>query len=177
MSDPTASTPAAAPAAASPASDMDNFVALSAILTGVAADVLAPSFDTFNLKDQYYAAAQADNADALAALLAHYAALAAQTPAPAATVVIAAVMEPKDSATARMARAIILAWYSGAWYATADLYATPAPTPRILSAVAYEQGLMWKVAQAHAMGSADYPFGYWNGKPPALDQFIGTPSA
>lgn len=174
MSDPTA-TPQTAPQAATPA-DMDNFVALSVILTGVSATVIAPSFDTFNLKELYYAAAQADNADALAALLAQYAALAAQSPVPAPAAIIDAVMEPRESATARMARAIILAWYSGAWYATADLYAAITPTPRVLSAVAYEQGLMWKVAQAHAMGSADYPFGYWNGQPPALDQFIGTAS-
>ena len=167
----TATTPAS-----DAVSDMDNFVALSVILTGVAQSVIAPSFDTYNLKDQVYAAAEADDADALAALLAQYATLAAQSAKPGD--VIAAVMQPKEASTARMARSIILAWYSGAWYATADLYGTnPPPTPRVLSADAYTQGVMWKVAQAHAMGSADYPFGYWNTQPPALAQFTGTASA
>lgn len=160
--------------ATTPVSDMDNFVALSVILTGVAQSVIAPFFDTYDLKDQVYAAAKADNAEALAALLAQYAALAAQSATPDA--VIAAVMQPKETPTARMARSIVLAWYSGAWYATADLYGTN-PTPRVLSANAYTQGLMWKVAQAHAMGSADSAFGYWNTQPPALAQFTGTASA
>ncbi|PWC90778.1 hypothetical protein TSH100_01725 [Azospirillum sp. TSH100] len=158
-----------------PTSDMDNFVALSVILTGFAESVIAPFFDTYNLKDQVYAAAKADDADALSALLAQYAALAAQSAPP--ETVIAAVMQPKETPTARMARSIILAWYSGAWYATADLYSTSSPpTPRVLSTDAYTQGLMWKAGQAHAMGSADSAFGYWNTQPPALAQFTGTAS-
>lgn len=152
--------------------DMNNFVGLCVVLTGASQNVISPGFDTMNIKGQVYAAAQADNPEALAALLDQYAALTAAGASP--TDIIAATMEPKEQPTAMLARSIILAWYSGAWYASAELYAAQQPTPRVLSATAYEQGLMWKVAQAHAMGSADYPFGYWNSPPPPLSQFIAT---
>jgi hypothetical protein len=152
--------------------DMNNFVGLCVVLTGASQNVISPGFDTLNIKQQVYAAAQADNSQALAVLLDRYAALSAAGASPAE--IIAEIMQPKELPTARLARSIILAWYSGAWYASAELYAAQQPTPQVLSAVAYEQGLMWKVAQAHAMGSADYPFGYWNSPPPALSQFIAT---
>lgn len=162
MSDPTTST------------SMDNFVALSVILTGVAKNTIAPFFDTFDIKTQIYNAAEADNAAALAALLKTYSTLIERGRPPAD--IIHAVMKAPLSDIGRMARSIILAWYSGSWYTTSSLF-TDAPSTRVLSSGAYEQGLMWKVAQAHAMGSADYPFGYWNEAPPALSQFIDSPQA
>lgn len=152
--------------------DMNNFVGLCVVLTGASKNVISPGFDTMNIKEQVYAPAAADNAAALAALLDQYAALVADGKSP--TEIIAQIMQPKEQPTALLARSIILAWYSGAWYASAELFAAQQPTARVLSAVAYEQGLMWKVAQAHAMGSADYPFGYWNSPPPPLSQFIAT---
>lgn len=152
--------------------DMNNFVGLCVVLTGVSQNVISPGFDTMNIKEQVYAAAKADNSQALTMLLQQYATLSAAGASPAE--IISEVMQPKELPTARLARSIILAWYSGAWYASAQLYAAQQPTPQVLSAVAYEQGLMWKVAQAHAMGSADYEFGYWNSPPPALSQFIAT---
>ncbi|WP_321379838.1 sugar dehydrogenase complex small subunit [Rhizobium sp.] len=153
---------------------MDNFVALSVLLTGVSENTIAPFFDTFDIKTQIYTAAEADNAAALTALLGMYSTLI-KSNKPTADI-IQAIMTPPTSETGRMARSIILAWYSGSWYTTSTLF-TEAPSTRVLSSGAYEQGLMWKVAQAHAMGSADYPFGYWNENPPALSQFIGGSQA
>ncbi|WP_049973826.1 hypothetical protein [Azospirillum sp. B4] len=141
------------------------------MLTGIAADVLLPSFPVNNVHQEILDAAYADNATALVQLIDTFTAAAPTTP-PA--VLLQTLLVPGNTATAYMAKSIILAWYSGAWYASGQLYpAAQRAVPRVISDDAYTQGFMWQVAQAHAMGSADYPFGYWNGQPPTLDNFIG----
>jgi hypothetical protein len=156
----------------SPAPDMTGFIALSSVLTGIAATSLLPSFPTNDVHQQILDAAWADDPDALTELLAAFTAATQRFPNDPA-MVLRTLLVSGDSPIALMAKSIILAWYSGAWYATAGLYPAKTRSARVLSAIAYEQGYMWKVAQAHAMGSADYPFGYWNGQPPSLQDYTG----
>jgi hypothetical protein len=78
-----------------------------------------------------------------------------------------------------LARSIVLMWYLGAWYDPNDLRqastADQTASPRaIISAKAYTQGWVWKVAQAHPMGFSEMQFGYWSQAPKLkLDDFIG----
>jgi hypothetical protein len=78
-----------------------------------------------------------------------------------------------------LARSIVLMWYLGAWYDPDDLkmLAEPPSPPdvshKVISAKAYSQGWVWRVAQTHPMGSSDMQFGYWQRKPnPERPDFI-----
>ena len=75
--------------------------------------------------------------------------------------------------------AVILAWYLGVWYGPTVLAQVPAPFPvnplKVVSPVAYTQGWVWRVAQAHAMGYSEQRFGYWSDEPLSLDDFIKVP--
>jgi len=78
-----------------------------------------------------------------------------------------------------LARSIVLMWYLGAWYDPNELKRASVEnstvSPRaIISAKAYTQGWVWKVAQAHPMGFSEMQFGYWGQAPKLkLDDFIG----
>jgi hypothetical protein len=78
-----------------------------------------------------------------------------------------------------LARSIVLMWYLGAWYDPNDLRRASkinqTVTPRtIISAKAYTQGWLWKIAQAHPMGFSEMQFGYWGEAPKlSLTDFIG----
>ncbi|MET1045547.1 MAG: hypothetical protein ABWX70_02425 [Hyphomicrobium sp.] len=79
-----------------------------------------------------------------------------------------------------LGRSIVLMWYLGAWYEPADLRkASTVDKPEfvphtIISSKAYKEGWIWRIAQAHPMGSSDMQFGYWANAPKMkLDHFIG----
>jgi hypothetical protein len=63
-----------------------------------------------------------------------------------------------------LARSIIMAWYFGVWYEW-----LPKAKPRftVVSAAAYTQGWVWRIAQAHAPGWSNLRFGYWAFAPAA----------
>lgn len=147
--------------------DVTDFVNMSAVLTGIAADVLKPAFPVNDVYNQILLAAHTDNPTAYASLISRYKAdmAAGNTDAQIVTDLMSG-----GGADSLLAKCIIIAWYSGTWYVSATLYT--GGKSWVLSADAYTAGYMWQVAQAHAMGSADYPFGYWNEPPPALSNFI-----
>ncbi len=155
------------------AEDMQAFVTLSAAITGIEASILAPAVDPIDIKRQYFKQASADPAFGQVLTITKN----APTPAIAAD----QVMNNADPAVKYLGRSIILAWYSGSWYApkTLQAYNLPNPPPppvnpdKVISPAAYTQGWMWRVAQAHPMGYSEWRFGYWAADPPPLDAFIG----
>jgi hypothetical protein len=153
-------------------SDMDNFVELSAALTGVDPKKLAPDVDPINVKQELFDKARTEAGDTFAQALA----IAGNTPAN----ILGDVLLNQSGEDLRfLCRSIMLLWFLGQWFAPADLkrYAGPnppvSPIPtEVISSKAYTQGWIWKVAQSHPMGYSDWRFGYWNSQPPPLNDFI-----
>lgn len=152
-------------------SDMDLFVGVSAALTGISQEQLAPSLNPSNVPQQYFNLAKTD--PNFQKLLQTFNDLNNKKLPP--DQIAKAIMA--DPTLAPLARAIILEWYTGGWYKPADLVKPP-PDPtqqasavKVISSDAYTQGWMWNVAQAHPMGYSNWHFGYWSSPPPSLDDF------
>ena len=150
-------------------SDMDLFVGASAALTGISEDQLAPPINPSNVPQQYFDLAKTD--PNFQALLSFFDAHQSEPPDQIAQEILA------NPTLAPLARAIMLEWYTGAWYTPASLVKPPpdptqqAPAVKVISSDAYTQGWMWNVAQAHPMGYSNWHFGYWSSPPPSLDDF------
>jgi hypothetical protein len=171
----TLSTTSPARAAdANSAQDMTDFVTLSAALTGIVAGKLAPAAEPIDIKRDYFKWLSEKQPAAFEKLLT---VVRENRNAPAQTIIDKVQSDPDSKF---LARSIVLMWYLGAWYDPGDLKALagPAPAPpdlshKVISAKAYTQGWVWRVAQAHPMGSSDMQFGYWGRKPnPERPDFI-----
>ena len=152
---------------------LDDFVALSSALTGVAAEQLKPDIDPIGIAGQYLAVVKKDHAAALDKVLA---ALTQQlssgkTPAAAAAALLA------DATFGPLCRSIISMWLLGTWYdpAKAEAGAMDA-AQNVVSSQAYKESLIWKVMQSHPMGYSMFQFGYWSEQPPPLSEFISPAS-
>jgi hypothetical protein len=66
-----------------------------------------------------------------------------------------------------LARSITMAWYFGLWY---EWRTKPKARFTVVSADAYAQGWVWRIAQAHAPGSSNLRFGYWAFEPPPMSR-------
>jgi len=163
----------AEPAAADNAQDLDLFVTLSSALTGIAKNRLAPAVDPIQIAIEYFNQASGDTAfSGLMQIIRDN----RSDPATAANKVI----NNADAGIKYLGRSIILAWYLGAWYDPKKLAIYNSPTPgvfpvtpvKVISAKAYTQGWVWRVAQTHPMGYSELRFGYWSEDPPKLDDFI-----
>jgi hypothetical protein len=179
MTDP-ATDPATPPATV----PLDAFVALSAILTGIAKDKLHPFLDTHGTAEAYLIYALEHAPLAFGKLMALYVQNQDQPDATVAELIMAA----SDPDISYIAKTVMLMWYLGAWYEPAGLAAytktclalkptDPAPFPPpsvVISSDAYTQGWAWQVGQAHPMGYSDFRFGYWNGAPVPLDDLVGA---
>lgn len=155
---------------------MDQFVQLSAALTGIAADKLSPGLDPKNTKKIYFDYTLAKAPVLFPQLLGIYAANANQPPATIANIVLNQSGDP----IRYLARAIMLEWYLGSWYDPDVLASYHRPNPPtlppngvVISPQAYTQGWAWSVAQAHPMGYSNFSFGYWSGSPPTLNAYVG----
>src|SRR3954470_2936996 len=95
---------------------LDDFVAMSAILTGIAADQLHPFLDTFGTAQEYLDYATAHGGPAFLQLMSAFAAIRSEP----AEQVGAALLDPSGD-TAFMARTVMLMWYLGAWFKPEDL--------------------------------------------------------
>jgi Membrane bound FAD containing D-sorbitol dehydrogenase len=161
--------------------DMVAFLLLSSALTGIRPENLAPGFsprlndllasdpgdDPINIKTEYFRWVNGKDPTTFASLL-----QIAKDATNSATDKIAGVIQDKvvaKDAEKFLARSIVLMWYLGSWYAPADLKAAPPEgafiPSTVISADAYTQGWVWKVAQAHPMGYSELQFGYWS-RPP-----------
>ena len=175
-------TPAAAatPDPNSP-QDIAAFILLSSALTGIRPGDLAPGFaarpndllasdsgdDPVNIKAEYFRYANKKEPAAFAELL-QLAKDAANAGGDQVDIVIRERVQSND-ANKILARSIVLMWYLGAWYQPSDLktaHSQGGPIPfAVISARAYTQGWVWKIAQAHPMGYSELQFGYWTRLP------------
>jgi hypothetical protein len=157
------------------AQDMSDFVTLSDALTGIMATKLAPAADPIDIKRDYFKWLSEKRPAAFEKLLNI---VRDNRNAPAQAIIDKVQSDPENKF---LARSIVLMWYLGAWYDPDDLkmLAEPPPSPpevshKVISAKAYSQGWVWRVAQTHPMGSSDMQFGYWQRKPnPERPDFIG----
>jgi hypothetical protein len=155
--------------------DMTDFVKLSAVLTGIMEGKLAPAADPIDIKRDYFKLVSEKRPAEFDKLLT----IVRDNRNAPAQAIIDKVQSDPDSKF--LARSIVLMWYLGAWYDPDDLkmLAEPPPSPpevshKVISAKAYTQGWVWRVAQTHPMGSSDMQFGYWQRKPnPERPDFIG----
>jgi hypothetical protein len=164
-----------APAVAqSTISEMDAFVELSAALTGIRKEKLAPATDSIGLKQDYFRWVNDKEPAKFASLL-----KIAKDNANSSQAMIEKLQATDD--TKFLARSIVLMWYLGSWYTPDDLKKlvdsrsspTPLPIPHtVISPKAYTQGWVWRIAQAHPMGYSDMQFGYWTRDPAPLEDFI-----
>ena len=157
--------------------DMMAFLLLSAALTGVDKQLLAPEFDPktndpgtdpINIKNDYFRWINAkDSTTSFATLLKFVNDNPKSSPDD-----IRAFVNAGSDDIKFLARSIVLLWYLGSWYEPKDLQkqATAAKPDRInssevLSPKAYTQGLVWQIAGAHPMGYSNLQFGYWSRNP------------
>jgi hypothetical protein len=177
--------------------DMGLFLKLSAALTGIAQDKLAPRVDPLpDFKMQYFkrASGMSDDSQGIkqdSKRATDFAVLLkiirdANLPNPPPDGIIK--QEDVDKLARQivqagddvkyLARSIVLMWYVGSWYEPAELkrLATPNALPfashEVISPAAYTSGWVWRVAQAHPMGYSDMQFGYWTHPPQPIDDFI-----
>ena len=160
------------------AHDLDDFVVLSAALTGIAASKLRPVLDTHGTAQTYLDLATAKDGATFAALMSIYRAHESQPAAEVAKVIL----EGSGTAVAYLARSIMLLWYLASWYDPDQLpvlsQGPPAFVPStVVSADAYTQGWVWRVGQTHPMGYSEWKFGYWHSEPPPLAAFIADGGA
>jgi hypothetical protein len=158
----------AARSAPAPA-DFDDFIRLSALLTGIDASKLKPAVDPIDVKTEYFDWVRTRSPEAFGDLLAFFRSAPYKERFPGSLF-----QAPQSNAEIGwLARSIILLWYLGAWYDPSELRnVDQQPTPKIISAKAYTQGWIWRVAQTHPMGYSEWAFGYWQDDPPPKDKFI-----
>lgn len=153
--------------------NLQNFIDLSAVLTGLSATLLAPSIDPINLPPLFFKTAQQGmGTAAFSNLLELYTSVKSQPPAQ----IAAAVLGSQDAQIAQGARSIMKLWLLGSWYQPYDLpQANKAKgDTAVVSDQAYKESWAWKIAQSHPMGYSQYHFGYWAEQPPTLKQFTGV---
>jgi hypothetical protein len=150
---------------------LQNFVALSAVLTGFQSSVINPSLDPIDLKRLYLDTADKEAGAALVdELLAQFLSLQGQ-PAQTIANTLLGTTNPNPPQTALLARSLLKLWYLGSWFPLVPVTNPASGQSNVVSANAYIGGLAWRAAQAHPMGYSQMTFGYWAGPPPSLDQF------
>ena len=164
--------------------NMNNFIGLSAVLTGFNSSVLAPALDPVNIKAEYlpfFTAAvnkESGNPNLANNIFAKFASLKSQTnPKLTDQQIGAAMLDASNGADFVLAcRKLIFMWYSGAWPTIIPATATaPASTvSNMISAKSYTCGLAWQVMQSHPMGDSNYRYGYWAKPPVALNEYTGN---
>ena len=158
--------------------DMVAFVNLSAALTGISAQKLAPATDPLELKQEYFKWLVDHRSAQFTTIL-----QIAKTNVASSQAIIDKSQSTPD--TRFLARSIVMMWYLGAWYDPDDLKGLvdsrsgdPGFIPHtVISPKAYTQGWLWRVIQAHPMGYSDMQFGYWTRPPDPLPDFISRTTA
>jgi hypothetical protein len=148
---------------------LDEFVSLSAALTGYPVSTLQPARDTQRIAEQLYAelSLPANNIPASQLeLLTQIWNQISGTPPPGLEAAVKAKIIANLTIT-RLAQNIIYLWFFGIWY---DLSKNPASfnspnNDHVVSPLAYKNGLVWGEMGAHPMGFSTGTFGYWANRP------------
>jgi len=153
---------------------LDNFVALSAVLTGYSEAELNPDLDPMALAQEYFDLVQAKTKpslfDQLLTTFAGIVAGAGGDPAKIASGVQQQILLPPDPCAGEnigdLARRIMRLWYLSIWYVNEPpgLFGPG----DVVSSNAYTRGLAWDAMQAHPMGFSEMHFGYWADAPSPL---------
>lgn len=158
---------------------MDNFIGLSAVLTGFNKSIIAPTIDPINIKVDYFAKFTKEVSN-YQAILTSYAGLKTQTP----TLSDKQIGQTIINEYGKPCRQLIFLWYSGAWGSVVTTVCHNKKTGKktvkkvvaseMLSAKSYTQGLAWQVMQSHPMGDSNYRYGYWAEQPAPLSGYTGN---
>jgi hypothetical protein len=155
--------------------DMMEFLVLSAALTGVSIQTLAPEIeiekteilnskpevDPINIKNAYFRWITSHDPTPSFGKLLQIARDNRRSPDD-----IIRKVSASDDNTKFLARSTVLLWYLGAWYEPADLKnKVDSPRRQVVSSKAYTQGLVWQISGAHPMGYSNLQFGYWSRDP------------
>jgi Membrane bound FAD containing D-sorbitol dehydrogenase len=144
--------------------DLDNFVGLSAVLTGFSADDLNPQFSPAPVAVEYLQTLQSKvDAQLVSRLLSTYQAIAAEPPDAQPALVHAQILQDPDLGP--VARNIIRMWYLSIWYTDYQGMVTGFSDGVVVSSNAYTKGLAWDAMQAHPMGYSEMHYGYWADPP------------
>lgn len=144
---------------------MDNFVGLSAVLTGFNQSIIAPSIDPINVKAEYFAKFTEEISN-YRDILNEYESLNGQGKSD--QEIGETILSNSDFEMP--CRQLIFLWYSGAWGSVQGGMVVS----EMLSSKSYTQGLAWQVMQSHAMGDSNYRYGYWAQEPASLDRYTGN---
>ena len=144
---------------------MENFVGLSAVLTGFSQSIIAPDIDPIQIRVEYLTefASQVSNYEDI---LNAYASLKADGKSD--QEIGEAMLANEDFEMP--CRQLIFLWYSGAWGEVQNGMVVS----QMLSSKSYTQGLAWQVMQSHPMGDSNYRYGYWAQTPADLDRYTGN---
>ena len=157
---------------------MDNFIGLSAVLTGFESSILNPKLDPVDIKSAYLEEWQKQilletgQADLTEQILSAYIALKNQGLGNQA--IGAALLANADYELP--CRQLIYLWYMGAWPMVdqSDDATHGSTSFETLSSDSYTAGLVWQVMQAHPMGDSNYRYGYWGDTPASLNDYVGN---
>jgi hypothetical protein len=163
------------------ADTMNNFIGLSAVLTGFSADILAPFLDPVDIKSEYLPVfiekitEESTDKNLVATIFQKFSSLHAKGLSP--QDIGAQMLAPDNGASFVLAcRKLIFMWYSGAWPSIIPATATEPETTvsNMISAKSYTTGLVWQVMQSHPMGDSNYRYGYWANTPAGLNEYTGN---
>lgn len=149
-----------------------NFVGLSALLTGYLPSQLAPAIDPVGLALDYFGTMQrkADSQSFLQTLSTFQNIAENFPPEEQAAEVEQQILN--DEAMGNIARRILRLWFLSTWYTDEP----PGFDGEVVSMDAYTLGKAWDTFQAHPMGYSELAFGYWAAPPPAASPVI-TPES
>ena len=166
------------------ATNMDNFIGLSIVMTGFGKNIIAPDLDPVDIKSEYFPffnlkiVEESKDPNLINLIYSKFASLADQTDPKLTNQQIGeAMLDPANGDDFVLAcRKLIFMWYSGAWPTLIPATATaPASTVSdLISAKSYSAGLAWQVMQSHPMGDSNYRYGYWAQPPADLNAYTGN---
>ncbi len=155
---------------------MENFVGLSAVLTGFSQEIIAPTLDPVDIKSEYLKKFQDEilkeskDSHLVSQILEQFSTL--KNAGKSDQEIGEAMLSDQNTQDFVMAcRKLIFMWYSGAWPTISnDGLST---SSELLSSKSYVSGLAWQVMQAHPMGDSKYRYGYWETAPAPLSDYTG----